>query len=500
MIEDRPYQTDIVVEFRRTTEKFKRIIIVAPTGSGKTIIAAEIIKNYLKQYQPVLVIAHRREIISQTSRKLHDLDIWSGIILAGERETPMATVQVASVRTLWARAMRVGPNGQTRMELPPAALVVVDEAHHATAETWNAILNEYPDAIILGLTATPCRGDGRGLGGIFETMIECPQIAELVELGYLVKSRVYAPSTPDLKGVEVRHGDYVESQLAERMDRPRLVADIVSTWQKFGERRKTVCFATGVGHSLHLRDRFIESGVRAEHIDGSTPKDERDATLARLTSGEIEVVTNCMVLTEGGPSTSCLILARPTRQMGLYRQMVGRVLRPAPGKTDAVILDHSSAVFRHGLPEDRVDWTLDPDKTARSPDHEARKPEMFGGPTLLDCGQCGALREGGKACPHCGFLPVRQPQIIIPREGDLALVQNRKPGKPEIDKQQWYDEFAGYAQERGHKPGFAFHKFKEKFGHKPPWGMNPQPRPPSPEVRSWLRSRAIAWARSHGPR
>jgi superfamily II DNA or RNA helicase len=208
------------------------------------------------------------------------------------------------------------------MQLPPATLVVVDECHHATANTWRTILDAYPNAVILGLTATPCRGDGRGLGVIFETMIECPQVAELIELGFLVKSRVYAPSTPDLRGVEDRHGDYIESQLAERMDRAKLVADIVSTWHKLGEQRKTVCFATGVGHSIHLRDRFNEAGVRAEHIDGGTPKDERDATLARLPSGEIEVVTNCMVLTEGWdmPEVACCILARPTKKMGLFRK------------------------------------------------------------------------------------------------------------------------------------------------------------------------------------
>jgi superfamily II DNA or RNA helicase len=502
MIEDRPYQTNVVAEFKRTTAEFKRIIIVAPTGAGKTVIASTVIMEYVQERRKVLVLAHRREIIGQTVKKLRDLGVWCGVIQAGEREMPMALVQVASVQTLWSRAMCTGPNGTTRMELPPATLVVVDECHHATAATWSGILDAYPDAIILGLTATPCRGDGRGLGGIFETMIECPQVAELIELGYLVRSRVYAPSTPDLKGVEVRHGDYVESQLAERMDKQKLVADIVSTWHKYGERRKTVCFATGVGHSIHLRDRFNESGVRAEHIDGGTPKDERDATLARLASGEIDVVCNCMVLTEGWdmPEVGCCILARPTKKMGLFRQMIGRVLRPAPGKTNAIVLDHSGAVFRHGLPEDRVDWFLSPDLSARSLDHEARKPEVFGGPTLLDCSQCGTLRQGGKACPNCGFLPVRKPELVRVREGDLALVQNRKPGKPEIDKQQWYDELAGYARERGHKRGFAFHKFKEKFGHKPPWGMNPQPRPPSPEVRSWLRSRAIAWARCHGPR
>ena len=166
-------------------------------------------------------------------------------------------------------------------------------------------------------------------------------------------------------------GDYVEDQLADRMDRAELIGDIVTHWHKYGDGRRTVAFCVNVAHSIHLCDEFVRAGVRAEHIDGLTPKDERDATLARLASGEIQVVCNCMVLTEGWdmPNAGTCILARPTKKMGLYRQMVGRVLRPDKGKTDCIVLDHSGAVFRHGFVEDPVEWTLDPDKRARSPKH-----------------------------------------------------------------------------------------------------------------------------------
>src|SRR5262249_3567685 len=152
-------------------------------------------------------------------------------------------------------------------------------------------------------------------------------------------------------GIRVQAGDWVENQLADRMDRPKLVGDIVTHWHRLAEGRRTVVFATGVKHSVHIRDEFIKSGVRAEHIDGSTLKDERDAALERFAPGAIELVTNCMVLTEGWdlPAVSCCVLARPTRKMGLYRQMIGRVLRPAPGKTDAIIIDHAGAVHRHGF-------------------------------------------------------------------------------------------------------------------------------------------------------
>ena len=231
MIELRPYQQDVIAEFHRTVAAGrKRIILVAPTGAGKTIIGAKIISDL--RHKSVLVLAHRREIITQTAAKLLKTGISHGIIQAGTRPRPLERVQVASIQTLNMRAMHYGS-----MDLPPADLVWVDECHHAPAMTYRKIIEAYPGAIVLGTSATPTRGDGRGLGGIFEIIIETPQVAELIKQGYLVGTRVYAPVDPDLRGVETRQGDYVESQLAERMDRPQLVGDIVEHWHKFGERR-----------------------------------------------------------------------------------------------------------------------------------------------------------------------------------------------------------------------------------------------------------------------
>jgi DNA repair protein RadD len=488
------YQQQVIADFEREVAAGHRsVLMVSPTASGKTVMFCEIIRRNAAQLKSVLVIAHRREIITQTSEKLTANGIRHGIILAGTSPRPLERVQVASIDTLRVRAL-----SSTAMSLPPADLMVIDEAHHAVARTYRKLIDAYPDAIVLGATATPCRGDGRGLGGVFEVMIEAPQAETLIQKGRLVRCRVYAPVDPDLRGVGTRTGDYIESQLADRMDRPKLIGDIVTHWHKYGERRKTVVFAVNVAHSIHLRDEFIRSGVRAEHIDGTTAKDERDATLARLASGEIELVANCMVLTEGWnmPDVGCGILARPTKQMGLFHQMVGRIRRSAPGKTDAILLDHSGAVFRHGLPEDPIEWTLESDKRAENPTHVSRLHKPEGG--LLECVKCSALRLGGQPCPSCGFMPQRPARYVPIGKGELGLVNGGRAKASDYSpaaRAQWHGMLAAIAAERGYKPGWAAVNYKEKFGAWPPFGNVAAPIPPSPEVLSWVRSRMIAYAK-----
>jgi superfamily II DNA or RNA helicase len=490
------FQQDAVAEIERhIAEGRRRLLLVAPTGSGKTIIASELIRRWVAQYRTVLFLAHRREIILQTCGKLTANGVRHGIIMAEVSPRPMESVQVASIDTLHIRGVR-----SDAMDLPPADLVVFDEAHRARGRTREHLIGLYPDAVLIGMTATPCRGDGRGLGNLFDVMVEAPQIAELIVGGYLVKSRVYAPIDPDLKGVKTQQGDYVISQLAGRMNTQALVGDIVEHWHRHGEQRRTIAFAVDVAHSVAIRNQFLSAGVSAEHLDGETPIPEREAILARLASGDTKVVSNCMVLTEGWdcPPVGCCILARPTKQLGLFRQMVGRVLRPADGKPDAVILDHSGAVFRHGLPEDRVAWTLDTDRRAENPAHEKRRAGLE--PQLHECPSCKAIMVK-PPCHHCGWMPQPKARNVDFEEGKLGLVVAGKSRAQQYTIEQkiaWHRMLIGEALRRGKNPNWAFYLFRDKFGHDRPAHWDRTALEPTPEVSSFVKSRIIAFAKAKG--
>jgi superfamily II DNA or RNA helicase len=487
----REYQIRDVERIEDSLDECGHSLYVLPTGGGKTVIAAAVIERAVERGERVLVLTHRREILLQTSLKL---PVEHGLIQAGLGLDMAYPVQVASLQTLWSRAMRAN-----KMPLPAADLIVIDEAHHMPAKTCAKILDQYPEARRLGLTATPCRGDGRGLGNHFKEIVLGPQVSELIEQGHLVGTVYYAPATPNLKGVQTQKGDYVISQLAARVDRDDMVGDIVTQWHKHAERRKTLVFCVNVAHSQHVADEFVRAGIKAEHLDGATPKEERDAVLRRLASGETQVVCNCMVLTEGFdcPDVGCIVLARPTRQLGLFRQMAGRGLRPVEGKKNLVLLDHAGSVFMHGLLEDPITWTFDEDRKARNKVHEKRNAEARS--RLTECSQCGALRVTGEACGNCGFLPKLRGEAITFAPGDLGRLDRDGESKhvpaSQLEKRNWYSMLLHIADRSGYKTGWAAHKFKERFGEWP-GDRNMPMYPPTPEVTSWVRSRQIAYAKS----
>jgi superfamily II DNA or RNA helicase len=500
MMELFDYQKQVVDELEaKIAEGVRRILVSLPTGGGKTVVAGENVRRAVAQSKRVVFIAHRDELLTQARRTIARFDINAGIIKSGRDKDlrPQSLVQVCGIATLHTRAMRLGT-----MELPSADVVIVDEGHHGRARTYEEIIAAYPNAIIIGLTATPCRTDGRGLGNVFDVLVEGPQIAELIAMGRLVPPKIYAPPPPNLTGVQTaKTGDYVIRQLSERMNTEVLVGDVVEHYLRFGQGRRAVCFTVDVAHSVHLARELVKAGLKAEHLDGTTKQAEREQILARLARGETQVVCNCAVLTEGFdlPELACIILARPTKSLLLYRQMIGRGMRTAPGKTDCLILDHAGAVHLHGLPTDRIEWTLETDKRAANKAHEARKREHQD--PFCECTKCGHLRQRGFACDNCGWQPQRRGEGIGYRDEDLIEIGATK--RAEIDQQKFYAELRGYAQRRVTKSGapyspkWAAHKYREKFGPFPPWSWNDLPaRAPSPATLRWIQSRNIAYAKA----
>lgn len=507
MIELRAYQVDVVAQVDQAIAAGKRrIIIVAPTGSGKTVIGAEFIKQSVSGYKRILFIAHRDELLTQARDKLRHFEITAGIIKSGRDKDmrPQSLVQVAGIQTLHARAIRA-----KSMELPDADIVIVDEAHHIRARTYQTIVEAYPNAVVIGLTATPCRGDGRGLGNAFEAMVECPQIGQLIELGFLVKPKIFAPPSPNLRGVEVAStGDYVINQLSDRMNTDPLVGDIVEHWLKHAQRRRTIGFAVDIAHSAHVVEELKKSDIRAEHLDGGTPQAERDAILERLRTGETEFVCNCQVLTEGFdlPDIGCIVLARPTRSLGLFRQMIGRGLRPAEGKDDVVILDHSGGVHRHGRPDDHIEWTLETDCRAANKVHEARKAAApKNTDPFCECPACQHIRQRGMACDNCGWEPKPRGRDVEVIDGELVELGKTASLELEAERKIFYAELRGFQQTARRKDGspyargWAANQYRTRLGSFPPWSWNDLPTAtPTLSTLRWIKHRQIAWAKRNG--
>lgn len=465
----RPYQTALIDRVRyRLRSGLRKICMVAVTGAGKTVMAGEMILASVERGKRVLFLAHRTELIEQASAKLTAFGVRHGIIKAGIPGDPAAAVQVASVATLVRQLARPRPRmpaGWEGVAVPSAVdafdLVVIDECHHATAAGYRAVLDAFPRAAVIGLTATPYRLDGSGLGDIFEAIEAGPQISELIALGFLVRPVVYAPPPPsELAQLRVRAGEYQIAAAERILDKAAPIEEIVAAWKSRAAGRLSVGFACTVEHAEHCAAAFRAAGIPSLAIDGATARQQRAQALAALADGQVQVIWNCMLLTEGWdlPACGCVILARPTLSRSLWRQMVGRGLRKADGKSDCIVLDHVGSVYRFGMPEERDEYSLD----ALPKRHSCAAP-----PTLLVCPRCDVVLGLEDRCPRCGWTPpVTDARQGLPGERrQLDLTPARL--LTDTERKAIYWELLTKARDRKFSDGWAAHRYRERFGRYP---------------------------------
>jgi len=457
-------------------------------------MAAALVDYYIKQSKNVLFLAHRRELITQASEKLTLSGVDHGIIMADHKSDDRANVQIASIDTLRARVIT-----KKKMELPPADIIIIDEAHRSLSATYLKIIDLYPQALIIGLTATPIRSGGEGLGFVYKSMVTAPSIKQLTQEGSLVDVKYYSPSVPDLKGVGIIGGDFNSKSLAERMDQPKLVGDVVDTWMHLAKGKQTIVFAAGVKHSMNLMELFVSKGIKAAHLDGTTENDEREKILKDFNSGAITVVCNCMVLTEGfdAPCAEVCVLARPTKSLGLYMQMVGRVLRPHHSKERAMVIDHSGAVYINGFIDDEHKWDLGTGIQRKRPERKDRDTEE----SIIVCEGCFRTYSGGNICPSCGQRHKPKSDYMNFIDSQLCLVDKKtrkaenKEKYGEGFRKDFYEELMGFAEIQSHDENWAAYKYKQRFNEYPEKGHYVAANP-SEQTKQYVKHLNIKAAKS----
>lgn len=360
----RDYQHEAKRAVYESMRSNRSVLLVLPTGGGKTVLFADIVRDAAKHGRRAIVAVHRRELIEQAARKLSDVGIVAEIVQGARKYSRTAQCYVASVQTI-----------ARRDDFPLCDLVIVDEAHHSIAPTYRALLDHQHTARVLGVTATPIRTNGAGLSDVFSDMIVGADIGTLIERGYLVGTRVYAaPLRESLALLPTTGGDYNGAALGRFMERSVLKGDIVEAYERHASGRKVVLFASNVELSIRYAAEYNARGIRAAHVDGETPEQERAEIFAAFARGDIRVLCNVGIATEGVdiPDCDCVQLLRPTKSLALYLQMIGRGLRAANGKTDCIVLDHADCTLTHGFAEDAREWSLR-GKRAKRKDKDAPK-------------------------------------------------------------------------------------------------------------------------------
>lgn len=493
----RDYQDSLIGSTAQAFGRVRRVLMVSPTGSGKTAMFCAITTRAMTKGNRVTIVAHRAEIIEQISGALDGLGVRHGRIQPGHVMTS-DPVQVGMVQTIARRLDRI----------QPPDLLVVDEAHHGTAGTWQTVCDAWPTVKILGVTATPRRMDGRGLGRAFDEMVLGPNMADLIAAGFLAKFTYLAPPQQmDLSAIKTRMGDFAVDELAAVMDKSVITGDCIQHYRQYLNGRPAIAFCCSVEHAEHVAAQFQAAGYRAASVDGKMDRVERRDRVAAIGDGRLNVLTSCDLISEGVdvPAVAGAILLRPTKSVGMFLQQVGRALRLKPDGSAAVILDHVGNVARHGMPDAARSWTLEDRKKKDSAPVAVCKAcfKVFAvSPGWTAEATCGEL-EQIPGCILAGVAVERKP--IETTAGELVAVQAAPEWSDGIvlaaaKGEQWKrllqlantaERLQEIATARGFKRGWVWRMLESRKGRaEVPWST-PTERPASPVTTPEFRPARI---------
>lgn len=426
----RDYQSDLVRGVHEAwREGYKRPCIVLPCGGGKSIITADMAKRTTDRGKNVLFLVHRQELCEQIREAFSDYGVNMNLCTVGMIQTVSRHLE----------------------NTPTPALIITDENHHCLASGYKKIYEHFDTAYCVGVTATPVRLNGGGLGEVNDKLIVGISAKELINRKCLAPYDYYAPPVTDLSGIKSRNGDYAPEDIEAALNKPHIYGDVIRYYKELADGVKGICYCATVNHSKDMAKAFNDAGISAAHIDGSTPKKERAEIVQQFREGKITILCNVDLISEGFDVPDCgvSILLRPTKSLTLYIQQSMRCMRYQPNKK-AIIIDHVGNVHRHGLPDMDREWTLDP-KPARKKQNAV---------LVRQCTECFYTHSPSPVCPKCGYVyPKTQREIKQEQEAQLMKIVEAYSLPSECRSLQ---ELHVFAKKKGYKSGWAYHIAKER--------------------------------------
>jgi len=452
MIQLRDYQQRVIDDVSYEFQQGKnRICATLPCGAGKTILSGWMARGTSLAGRRTIFMVHRQELIEQTSATFTDMGIRHGVIATGAPHDYEPLVQVASVQTLSRRLDQI----------PAPDFIICDECHHVVANTYRKIIDHYPDVKVLGVTATPERLGGKGLGDVFQSLVIGPTVKELIDWGNLSAYQYYAPPSKfNAEEVQVKFGEFVKADLISQVDQNAVIGDIIENYKKLANGMRAICYCVNRSHSEHVAALFNAAGIPAVHIDGETHKSIRSQAIHDFRKNKIKILCNAELLGEGFdvPAMEAVILARPTASLTLYIQQAMRAMRPDPNNPDktAVIIDHVGNVFRHGMPDEDREWSLAVKK-------KKTQNRTVG---VKTCPQCFSAHYPSRQCPCCGYVYPVVAREVMPDEqaGKLLKIEDveRKAKRREVGMARTLEDLEQIAIKRGYSMRWVSHMAEAK--------------------------------------